>query len=246
MKPIKIFITTWHRVDMLDRCLREIKGRTTTPNEVIVFDNGSDDEEVKHIKDLHSIHLCDSIILWPHNTGPYFPKAVFYSLTTPEDTYYVSNDADTYPPYLDPDWLSRMITEMEVYPDIGVMTPQLPPQVLLGPKYERGNHVVCTAIGNQLSLVRRAAWPIKLWPQESGKFGDDLLRSVRMEASGFITAYMKDVWCMHGGQCDKWGYTDSQLAEDPRKVKYAPPYTYVYDIQTYKPVDPILQDWKKQ
>jgi len=246
MNPIKIFITTWHRTEMLERCLREIKERTATPHEVIVFDNGSEEEEVKYIKDLHSNHMCDSLILWPHNTGPYFPKAVFYSLTTPEDTYYVSNDADTYPPNLEPDWLSRMIKEMDAYPYIGVMAPQLPPQNMQGPKYENGNHVICTAVGNQLSVVRRSAWPVEQWPQESGKFGDDSLRSERMEANGFLTAYMKDTWCMHGGQCEQWGYTKEQLAEDPRKAEYDLPYYYVYDMQTYMPVDDYLQDWRKQ
>ena len=246
MNPIKIFITTWHRVEMLERCLREIKERTITPHEVIVFDNGSEAEEVKEIKELHAKKQCDSIILWPHNTGPYFPKAVFYSLTTAEDVYYVSNDADTYPPMVEPDWLARMIKEMDIFPDIGVMTPQLPPQRMLGPKYERGNHVVCTAVGNQLAMVRRSAWPVAQWPQESGKFGDDSLRSQRMEANGFLTAYMRDTWCMHGGQCEKWGYTEAQLAEDPRKANYDAPYYYVYEIQTYKPVEDFLQDWRKQ
>jgi hypothetical protein len=244
--PIKIFITTWHRTEMLERCLREIKERTKTPHEVIVFDNGSDADEVKYIKDLHTSHMCDSIILWPHNTGPYFPKAVFYSLTTPEDTYYVSNDADTYPPKVSPDWLARMIAEMDIYQDIGVMSPQLPPQCMLGPKFERGNHVVCTAVGNQLSMVRRAAWPVSMWPQESGKFGDDSLRSKRMEANGFKTAYMKDTWCMHGGQCKRWGYTEAQIAEDPRKAEYGEPYAYEYLIESYEPTDPNLKNWRKQ
>jgi len=51
---------------------------------------------------------------------------------------------------------------------------------------------------------------------------------------------------MHGGQCEKWGYTDAQLAEDPRKATYDDPYYYIYEIETYKPVDPDLQDWRRQ
>jgi len=244
MTPIKIFITTWHRVEMLERCLREIKERTTTPHETIVFDNGSDPDEVRCIKEMHSDKKCDGLILWSHNTGPYFPKACYYAMTTPEDTYYVSNDADTFPPKVEPDWLSRMISEMNAYPDLGVISPQVPPQYMQEPYAERGNHVLCKAVGNQLSLVRRSAWPVATWPQETDKFGDDSLRSQRMLENGYKTAFMLNTWCMHGQQCKNWGYTEEQVAKDPRKLKYDSPYLYQYYIKTYEPAEERSHNWR--
>jgi hypothetical protein len=244
MKPVKIFVTNWHRIEMLSRCLTEIRQRTSTPHEIVIFDNGSDKKERSAIMSMHYEGLCDSIILWPRNEGPYFPKAVFYSLTTIEDTYFVSNDCDTYPPLLSPDWLKQLLAEMDAWPDLGVIAPQIPPQYLQQPIEDRGNHVICNAVGNQLSLVRRCAWPVATWPQNGQVFGDDTLRSRRMLANGYRTAFSKDVWCLHA-QPENWGYTEEEVKQDPRRAGYAPPYNYAYDHRTYMPIDTRLQQWRQ-
>ena len=239
---IKIFITNWHRIAMLRQTLELIKRRTETPHEVIVFDNGSDTRpptprsEIDELKLMHESGIIDGLILWPRNTGCYFPKAVFYSLTTDNDIYYVSTDNDVYPPLLDgDDWLKRLIDEMDRWPTLGALAPQVPPTWLQEPYGNEGGHVLCKAVGNTLTVIRRSAWPVREWQQKENAYGDDGLRGSLMTANGWQTAYMDNLYCLHAGQCRDWGYRPDEIAQDPRKIMYGKPYEYTYDIKTYEP-----------
>lgn len=233
---------------MLYRCLTEIKERTRFPHRVIVWDNNSE-SPTEHIAiwDYRHHGLVDSIIYWHENSGPYFPKLVFRSMVTEEEPYYVVSDNDVYPPLIEGGcWLTEMVREMEAWPDLGCLSLQLPPQWLQGPIKERGNHVLATAIGNTCTLIRRSAWPMDHWPQHSGKFGDDGLRSEYMAKAGFHSAFMKNIWCKHDGQQTGWGYTPSQIAADPRKANYGPPFVYDHHPLTYEPLDPKWKpSWKQ-
>jgi GT2 family glycosyltransferase len=155
--------------------------------------------------------------------------------------YYIINDTDVYPPNLSPDWLSRMITIMDKYPDIGLLTPQLPPQWLQGPMYLNEDVVYCKAVGNTLKMVRREALKIDGIQQALGKFGDDGFISEQMYLNGFKSAFCRNIFCFHAGQTDNWGYTDEQVKLDPRKSGYGKPFYYnIVDKDTFEPE----KEWK--
>jgi hypothetical protein len=66
-----------------------------------------------------------------------------------------------------------------------------------------------------------------------------------LQAGQWKTAFMKDVWCLHH-QPGRWGYDPDQLAQDPRRAGYGPPFTYAFNPVTYVPTDERLRDWRSQ
>jgi hypothetical protein len=62
-----------------------------------------------------------------------------------------------------------------------------------------------------------------------------------MKTKGFATAFSREVFCLHAGQSNNWGYRPEEVHDDPRKSGYGKPYTYDYDAETYEPIDPALR-----
>ena len=232
---IDIFITSFFRLEMTQRCLFEIQNRTTSGTyNLHVWDNGSDsqtqDALYERLKDgsIKSLHL-DS-----RNTGCCYPKATFDAMATGD--YYVVTDNDIYPPDLKPCWLAQMVGIMDRHPDLGQLSMSIPPLFLMEPTHDDGEVVYCKAVGNAFKLLRRKALPQMEWPLNS--FGDDGKLSMEMRLTGWASGFCKNIFCKHAGQTGSWGYTEEQLALDPRKAGYGPPYLSESDPITYEPMNP--------
>lgn len=240
MTPIPIYVLAWHRPDMTERCLREIYERTRYPYEVHLWANGiqSKEEEQFYIR---LSPFYDSIHLDKRNTCVWYPKGVQHMMTPADTPYYVLNDNDYYPPKLESKcWLERMVDIMEATPTLGCLAAQVPPQILQTPGTVYDQYVECKAVGNSLRLTRREAWPQAEFRQELGKFGDDSILCEMMRQRGYHTGFARAVYCLHH-QPENWGYEPEQLAQDPRKAGYKPPYEYQYNYETYVPTNPDLR-----
>jgi len=200
--------------------------------EIHLWDNGSNNTTVETLFHMYGTKLFTSLHLDSRNTGCCYPKGVFQAMADSE--YYVVTDNDVLCPKLSPDWLSRMLAIMNEKPKIGLLTLRLPPEWLQMPISEDDNVIYCKAVGNTFKMVRRAAWPDK-W-SSTAMFGDDSTLSTLMAEKGWQIAFCKDLWCLHLGQCDNWGYTDDQVKMDPRKAGYGTPYVYKYEPDTYRPL----------
>lgn len=201
-----------------------------------IFDNGSDQETRSELVKLLDTGRIESLHLDNRNTGCLYNKGVFHAMTESKDPYYVVTDNDVYPPKIEPDWLSQMISIMDANPNIGMLAPQLPPQFLQQPLRIDKDTVKCVGVGNTLKVVRTKAFPIKKYQQALGAYGDDGLVSKMMREDGWEVAFCRNIFCYHAGQCDKWGYTDSQIDLDPRKAGYGRPFTYdIVNQDTYEP-----------
>lgn len=233
-KTIPIYVLAWHRPDMTTRCLRELSERTRYPFEIHLWINSAWSDDV----DLPTwAPYCTSIHLDKRNTCTWYPKGVQHMMTPADTPYYVLNDQDYMPPLLPGKcWLERMLDVMECEPGLGVLGAQLPPQFLAGPITKHRGFIECKAVGNALRLTRRVAWPQYEFQQELGEFGDDSILCEAMRTRGFHTGFSDEVYCLHLGQCENWGYTDAEVAEDPRKSGYGKPFTYEYDHDTYVPL----------
>ena len=240
---VPIYILAWNRLDMTERCLREIAERTRMPHEVHLFVNEAWSERSDIDRILRMSDYYTSVHFDKRNTACLYPKYVQHAMTCTSEPYYVVNDHDYFPPDLGSRcWLTRMVEEMHLYNHLGILAAQLPPQHMQEPIEVMENHVLCKAVGNSLKLVRRVAFPADILEQEVGKFGDDSYVCDLIQSKGFYhTAFSREVFCLHGGQMENWGYTKEQLDRDPRKAGYDEPYTYVYDIGTYVPEDPNLR-----
>jgi len=164
-------------------------------------------------------------------------------MMVPADTpYYVLNDADYYPPDLKgPCWLERLVTVMDRHKQLGCLAAQLPPQWLQTPSKVFDDYVQCKAVGNSLRVTRRTAWPQGKFEQKLGQFGDDSILCQMMLDDGYITGFARDVYCLHAGQCENWGYQPEEVHKDPRKAGYGKPYVYEYDPVTYEPTEARLR-----
>lgn len=235
---IDIYITSFFRIEMTLKTIDLLYERTQPGTFLIhVFDNGSDDLTKKELIRLLDTGRIESLHLDRRNTGCLYNKGIFYMMTESKSKYFCVTDNDVYPPKLEPDWLSRMITIMEKYPKLGMLAPQLPPQCLQQPFLVCDDIVKCMAVGNTLKIVRTEAFPVKNFQQSIGSYGDDGIVASMMRDDGWEIAFCRDIFCFHAGQCDKWGYTEDQIALDPRKVGYGRPFTYgIVNQETFEPV----------
>jgi len=57
------------------------------------------------------------------------------------------------------------------------------------------------------------------------------------KSEGYRTAFCRNIFAFHAGQCKNWGYTENEIAQDPCKVDYGEPYTYkLMDEETFEPI----------
>ena len=232
---IPIFVLSFHRVEMTKLCLQYLSERTSIPITIHIWDNGSNYNEQQELFKLYQKHMYDSLNLLSFNSGTTYPKIIQHAMATThpyESKYFVFNDADVYCPQISPCWLTKLIEIMDANIDLGCIAAQLPPQVLQAPYEDRGDHTLCAAVGNTLKVIRSSAWQ-KI--NKNSIYSDDFYICDAMRNAGYLSAFANDVWCLHAGQCENWGYTPEQVKEDPRKVGLGPPYIYKYDEITFKP-----------
>lgn len=216
MKPIDICMTTFHREDFTRRAIDLIHERKTGDGteagtfQIHIFDNNSGSDMQNFLLDLLDRKLIVSLHLDSRNTGCLYNKGIFHMIADGSQKYYCVTDNDVYPPKLSPDWLSQMVAIMDAHPDLAFLAPQVPPQGLQTPdmKKVKDDIVYCKAVGNTFKMVRRSAFPIEDgYVNALGAFGDDSLVCDLVTPKGYKTAFCRDIFCYHAGQCDNWGYT---------------------------------------
>ena len=96
--------------------------------------------------------------------------------------------------------------------------------------------VYCKAVGNTFKMVRREAFPLLDYDNSLNTFGDDGQVCQLVEDRDWRTAFCSHIYSYHAGQCDNWGYSEEELAQDPRKEGYAPPFKHTpVSTDTYEP-----------
>jgi len=234
-----IYITSFFRYDFTLETINQIRARTQPGSyELHVYDNGSDQETQQRLYELLKDGKITSLTLDSRNTGCLYNKAVFNHMTTSDQKYYVVSDNDIYPPELSPDWLTQMSEIMDRNPDIAMLSPQIPPIYLMGPKTVRDDIILCNAVGNALKMVRREAYPS--YEQKLNTFGDDGQLSALVQDNGWRVAFCRNIFCFHAGQCKDWGYKPEEIEKDPRKQGYGSPFLCEVDPKTYRPLNQSL------
>jgi len=240
MSIIDIFMTTWNRREFTEKAINLIYERTDPDTfQIHIFDNGSKPEMQKYLIKLLDLENIVSLHLDSRNTGCLYNKGIFHMMADVKQKYYVVTDNDVYPPKLSPDWLSQMIKIMDAHPDLAFLTPQTPPQFLSEPDHSRikDDIVYCKAVGNILKLVRRKAFPVEKIIPFLGAYGDDGLVCDLARQRRYESAFCRNIFAFHGGQCDNWGYDEKEVTLDPRKGGYGEPFKYEFaNEETYEPV----------
>ena len=237
MKPIDIFMTTWNRIEFTKEAIDLIHERTASGTfQLHIFDNGSDGDMKKSLIEYMDRGKIVSLHLDSRNTGCLYNKGIFHMTADNTQKYYVVTDNDLYPPKLSPDWLSQMVEIMDAHPDIAFLTPQVPPQWLQKPGKIKDDIVYCEAVGNTFKLVRRKAFPLDGF-FALNTYGDDGLVCDLVKSKNYKSAFCRNIFCYHAGQCEDWGYKKEEIAMDPRKAGYGKPFLYeLANEETYEPV----------
>jgi len=232
---IDIFMTSFFRYDFTLESINKINERTEPGSfQIHVFDNGSDLNTQKSLFELLANKKIVSLHLDSRNTGCLYNKLVFHSMVETSSKYYVVTDNDVFPPALTPSWLTQMTGIMDRHMEIAFLAPQLPPTWLQEPYKSLEDVVYCKAVGNTFKMVRRALFPPV--QQHLNTFGDDGQVCQLTAERGWKTAFCKDIFCWHAGQCANWGYKPEEIAHDPRKAGYGAPFIYSpVNSLTYEP-----------
>lgn len=239
---IDIFMTSWLRPQFTLQSISHIIDRTSPGTyKLHILDNQSSERTRAPLLDLLDEGKIHSLLLHSENTRCLWGKAVFQAMVESTSDYYVVTDNDVLPPLLEQggDWLQQMTRLMDAHPELGLLAPQVPPTWLQEP-YGRGEGVVyCKAVGNTFKMVRRSVYP--QYPQSMEQFGDDGLVSRLIHEAGFKVAFCSDIFCLHLGQTEKWGYESHEIAMDPRKAGYGAPFRYTpQDLHTFKPPQELI------
>ncbi len=240
--PIKIFITSWNRPDLLRQVITKIHQRTKPGSfQIIVYDNASDQETVNYLQSCLENKQVYDVFFDSVNSGCLKPKIVFHEKSDSETPFYVVTDNDIIPPDLTPDWLEQMVSIMEANPDVALLTPQLPPTWLQEPYEKRGSIILCSAVGNTFKMLRRSSIPIEELKKTKDRFGDDGILCKMLCAKGWKVAFASDIFCYNLERDENmWGYTLEQINQDPRKSGYGPPFSYIVkDWKTLEPPDTL-------
>ena len=106
-----------NRLEVTRVCLQSILTNTSTPYDLIVFDNGSCTEAVEMLKQMRLAGQIDFLLLSAQNIGKMGALKMIFSSAPGEVVAYSDDDV-----FFLPGWLDRHLEVMDTYPDVGVVT----------------------------------------------------------------------------------------------------------------------------
>lgn len=106
-----------HRLDVTKLTINSIIRNTEKPFELLVFDNGSCEEMVSHLKALHEGGQIDTLVLSRQNIGKLNALWRIAHLAQGEVIAYTDDDV-----YHLPGWLPAHLEVLDTYPKVGAVT----------------------------------------------------------------------------------------------------------------------------
>lgn len=106
-----------HRLDVTKLTINSIIKNTEKPFELLVFDNGSCEEMVSHLKTLHESGQIDTLVLSRQNIGKLNALWRIAHLAQGEVIAYTDDDV-----YHLPGWLPAHLEVLGTYPKVGAVT----------------------------------------------------------------------------------------------------------------------------
>jgi glycosyltransferase involved in cell wall biosynthesis len=225
MERIDLVMVTCNRIEFTRKSLQYLSERTRTPVRIIVVDNNSDDGTQQMLYEYKQKKLIHDLVLLENNYGIHMAKNIGLAMvrSTP---YYIDTDNDLLCADLEPDWIERLISLMDRYPEYGGISCR--PQVLVG----RGGHefdgpdevVEFSHTGGHLRIMKTEAvkkvggWE-KVW--DAKRNSEDKYIAQQLHDIGLKVGYAKDVRCFHQFGVN-WGYKDIPIKEHGHNEMWPP------------------------
>lgn len=200
-RPTDIVIATYNRQALLTRTIANIFGRTRTPYRLHVVDDGSDGTLVFS---LNSVGMAAAVTSFRSHERRFGIAANLRELlTVAESDPLVYVDDDVLCPDVEPDWLGRLLTEMNSRPKLGVLAlnnPQAHPKVHGDSRrisHCDGEVTLCRNVGGTFMLLRRAVLESIYIP--NGLQSPLKSLCVQAGAAGWGVGYLTRTYCQHIG-----------------------------------------------
>ena len=216
-----IVVTTFNRIDTLQKTLRYIWDRTTTPYRLTIIDDCSSDGTQQYLHKLHTMGKVAAIHLRPERTGIKRYLEEHLQLTTSDPL--ISVDDDILCPQLKPDWLSQGLRIMKHHPELGVMALNNPYENWSNRrpwKTPAGEVTYIHAVGGTFAFMRRKILRDCVGADKPVLSKSPMLtlcQRVWAHPKAFKVGYLTNVYCQHNqGMSTRTGRdSSSRLAKVP-------------------------------
>jgi GT2 family glycosyltransferase len=211
---IDIVMTTWNRKEMTEKSIRTLAKNTTTPANLIVIDNGSDNPTKDMLRELQENGMINQLVLLEENIG--LEPAKNIGMQYVESNLFISTDNDCLPePPDETDWLQKLIGLMDKHKDFGAISCR--PQILVGTGDIFGDTeediVEFPHPGGCLRIMRTGLVnQVGGWRDEMVSRGHEEMHICgKIRELGYKTGFAVKIRCYHMfGSDGNWGYGDGK------------------------------------
>lgn len=238
---VDLHLVSWNRPDMTELVIRTIWRNTKRENfRLVVLDNGSNKETVDMLERLDNEGLIDELLVISTNLGLEAARNLMFKNCAPHK-YFICVDNDCLPPPVTPilyaddgemvggghDWIERLITLMEDYPDYAAISCRTQVMIGTGNIFEAADMfdedlVLFPHPGGSLRLMKSALVHfVGGWEREAeGRGAEERYICGKLNEAGFKTAFAVKIKTLHlfglRGEhgTDRWGYSSELLPAD--------------------------------
>ena len=199
MDKIDIVLATCDRLKLLRRTLKSIWHNTRTPYRLHVIDDASTEGNQVYLRRLLAMKKIDSLLEHPNRLGVAANLRQIHDLTVSDLVIYC--DDDQLCPHIEPDWLRRLLAEMQARPKQAILSLNNPHGNMGGDKRRKlgvdGNVTFCRKSGGSYMCIRRELLPHIVPPD--GIQSPVSWMCLRARKLGWQTGYLTHTYCQHIG-----------------------------------------------
>lgn len=221
---VDIHLVSWHRPEMTDLVIRSI-AKNTKPDSyrLMVFDNGSPEEQQTHLLDLQNDGLIDELFLNDKNIGLELARNRLLNMSESEFIVCLDNDCLPVPIEDGVDWVEKLVKLMRDNPTYAAISSRT--QVMIGTgnifdEHEDEDIVNFPHPGGSFRIMRTSV--VKLvggWEGKPGRGSEERYICGKLHEAGWDTGFAVKVPTLHlfgvrGNNTDRWGYDESWKPEE--------------------------------
>lgn len=202
-------MVTYNRLQFTKKVIEHLIERTTSPFRLIIVDNASSDGTMDYLNKIKAdTGLIKRLIPSKINLGLQAAKNL--GLEYVESNYFVDTDNDCLCPKLDPDWLARLRSFLDQYPDFAAIA--LRPQVLVGvgPIFKDAKEIVENNLaGGSFRIMRtQLVREVGGWVNDFENRREEWEICGKLRRKGFKVGYTRDIFTYHMFG-ENWGYDEN-------------------------------------
>lgn len=219
-----LHLVSWNRPEMTKLVIKTIHRNTPRDDfRLVVWDNGSEPETVKMLKDLADNGFIDELIPCVTNEGLEWARHQLGAHTLTE--YFVDIDNDCLPPQ---DWLQQQLELMQMYEDYASISQRTQVMIGTGNIFENADKLGANLVsfphpGGSFRMMRtKEVLRVGGWAKEDnakGRGAEERLICGRLREAGYRCGFAVNIRCLHlfgvrERTKERWGYAEGMPPEE--------------------------------